>query len=151
MSLRTYIISFCVCPRQYLLNPELYMYLMCSESIVRYLNISFRTTRIDDYRDQGDGPHLISPENPEIYCCGIALFEHLRKGVHHVPCLRACEKSEEYVKISWQLPLHPSTKTRLRQQRTTIVWHQPEPRSPGHGDSAQLPGLLSVHVIPVHR
>ena len=35
-SLWAYTISFCVCPRQKLLNPEPYMYFMCSESMVMY-------------------------------------------------------------------------------------------------------------------
>lgn len=35
-SVVTYTISFCVCPRQNLLNPALYMYFMCSESMVIY-------------------------------------------------------------------------------------------------------------------
>ena len=41
--MKTYFISTCVRPRQNLPKPELYMYLMCSESIVRYYAKQFRS------------------------------------------------------------------------------------------------------------
>ena len=112
MNLGTYTISFCVWPRQNLLNPELYMYLICSESAVMYWNIPFRTTRADAYHNEGQ----IAPYRPT-GSLGLSLWLYtLQKAPRTRPSctptfdMRECGRRRQGFLVA---PPSPFTKDRL--------------------------------------